>query len=158
MERIERLLWSIALPGFGQFLNGHYLKGIILLLLEFIINVRSNLNEAIILSFHGKIQLAIDQTDYQWLMFYPCVYMFGIWDAYKGDTLESQFTFIPFVISAFFATVGLIFSPTLQMFGVLFGPVWLTMIFCFIGLGVGWIIKKVLGTRTVKEVETSRED
>ncbi|WP_346243726.1 hypothetical protein MKZ19_21665 [Shouchella clausii] len=158
MERIERLLWSIALPGFGQFLNGHYLKGIILLLLEFIINVRSNLNEAIILSFHGKIQLAIDQTDYQWLMFYPCVYMFGIWDAYKGDTLESQFTFIPFVISAFFATVGLIFSPTLQMFGVLFGPVWFTMIFCFIGLGVGWIIKKVLGTRTVKEVETSRED
>ena len=157
MERIERL-WSIALPGFGQFLNGHYLKGIILLLLEFIINVRSNLNEAIILSFHGKIQLAIDQTDYQWLMFYPCVYMFGIWDAYKGDTLESQFTFIPFVISAFFATVGLIFSPTLQMFGVLFGPVWLTMIFCFIGLGVGWIIKKVLGTRTVKEVETSRDD
>jgi hypothetical protein len=144
VNRIERLLWSIALPGFGQFLNGHLCKGIILLLLEFVINVRSKLNETIILSFHGETQLAIDQTDYQWLMFYPCIYMFGIWDAYKGDVPTSQFTFIPFVISAFFATVGLILSPTLQLFGVLYGPVWLTLIFCFMGIAVGWVIKKAL--------------
>jgi TM2 domain-containing membrane protein YozV len=35
----ETLLWSIALPGFGQFLNGKYVKGLTLLFLEFLVNV-----------------------------------------------------------------------------------------------------------------------
>lgn len=26
-RKIEMLFWSIALPGFGQFLNGKYLEG-----------------------------------------------------------------------------------------------------------------------------------
>jgi TM2 domain-containing membrane protein YozV len=68
---IEKLLWSVALPGFGQFLNGRYFKGTILLILEFLINVQANFNEVIILSFQGDIQKAIEQTDYGWLMFIP---------------------------------------------------------------------------------------
>lgn len=36
----ERLLWSIALPGFGQFLNKKYLKGIVFVFLEFLVNVQ----------------------------------------------------------------------------------------------------------------------
>ena len=46
--RIEKVLWSIALPGFGQLLNGKFLKGLLLILLEFLINVQSNFNQAII--------------------------------------------------------------------------------------------------------------
>jgi hypothetical protein len=46
-DRIEVLLWSIALPGFGQILNGNFLKGLLLIGLEFMINVQSNLNEVI---------------------------------------------------------------------------------------------------------------
>lgn len=76
--RIEKVLWSIALPGFGQLLNGKFLKDLLLILLEFLINVQSNFNQAIIYSFQGNIQAAIDQTNYQWLMFYPCLYMFSI--------------------------------------------------------------------------------
>ncbi|MBU8878855.1 hypothetical protein BGM26_07630 [Bacillus sp. FJAT-29790] len=32
----EALLWSIALPGFGQFLNGKPIKGIVFVFLEFL--------------------------------------------------------------------------------------------------------------------------
>ncbi len=48
---IEKLLWSVALPGFGQFLNGKYYKGTVMLILEFLVNVQANFNEVIILSF-----------------------------------------------------------------------------------------------------------
>lgn len=51
---IEKLLWSMALPGFGQFLNGKVVKGIVLLILEFLVNVQANFNVVIILSFQGE--------------------------------------------------------------------------------------------------------
>jgi len=54
-KRIEKLLWSIALPGFGQLLNGKYIKGVLLISLEFLVNVKSNFNEVIISSFRWDI-------------------------------------------------------------------------------------------------------
>jgi len=136
-DKIEKLLWSIALPGFGQLLNQKYIKGITLVILEFIVNFKSNLNVIIIDSFKGNVQAAVQHTDYHWLMFYPCLYMFGIWDAYKdaGDTAE--FAYIPFVFGAFLGTVGIIYSDVLRPFGVLMGPVWLPMIFSFVGNAIG---------------------
>ncbi|AZV43255.1 membrane protein [Peribacillus asahii] len=74
----EKLMWSIALPGFGQYLNGKYFKGTVLLILEFLINVQANFNQVILLSFHGEIGDAIQHADYQWLMFYPCLYLFAM--------------------------------------------------------------------------------
>ncbi|SEI04193.1 hypothetical protein SAMN05192559_10855 [Halobacillus karajensis] len=71
------------MPGFAQILNGKILKGFVFIVLEIFINVKSNFNEVIYLSFHGRIEEAIVQTDYQWLMFYPCLYMFAVWDAHK---------------------------------------------------------------------------
>lgn len=82
-SHIEKILWDIALPGFGQLLNGSYFKGLVLIVLEFIINDMSNLNMAIIESFYGNINKAIQLTNYQWLMFYPCIYLYAIWDACK---------------------------------------------------------------------------
>ncbi|MET3698099.1 hypothetical protein SAMN05877753_10746 [Bacillus oleivorans] len=72
----KKLMWSIALPGFGQYLNGKYFKGTVLLILEFLINIQANFNQVILLSFHGEIDDAIQHADYQWLMFYPCLYFF----------------------------------------------------------------------------------
>jgi hypothetical protein len=144
-RRLEKILWSVALPGFGQLLNRQYLKGVLLIVLEAIINIGSNLNLAIISSFQGDIELAIRQTNYQWLMFYPCVYMFGVWDAYRdagGDA--TPFETLPFVFAAFSATVGVIYSTNVKIFGVLFGPVWLPMIFMVIGIGVGIFLKAFL--------------
>ena len=82
-DELEKILWSIALPGFAQILNGKFLKGLLFIGLEILINVQSNFNDVIILSFHWEIEKAIEQTNYQWLMFYPCLYFFAIWDAYS---------------------------------------------------------------------------
>jgi hypothetical protein len=142
---MEKLFWSIAFPGFGQLLNGQLLKGFVFIALEFLVNVQSHFNKVILLSFHGEIQKAIHQTNYQWLMFYPCLYFFAMWDAYKeaeGET--SRYTFLPFAFSAFFVTAGLIFSPYLKIMGVLWGPVWLPMSCVIPGVGIGLLLKYVL--------------
>lgn len=141
----EKLLWSIALPGFGQFLNGKFLKGLVLMTLEFLINVKANFNEIILLSFNGKISETLTITDFQWLMFYPCLYFFSMWDAVKdaGGGKET-FSFLPYVFSAFFVTVGVIYSPYLRVFGIFFGPVWLPMLFVIPGIITGLILKKIM--------------
>lgn len=141
----EKLMWSIALPGFGQYLNGKYFKGIVLLILEFLINVQANFNQVILLSFHGEIGDAIKHADYQWLMFYPCLYFFSLWDAVKdAGGGKDPYSFLPYVFAAFFVTVGLIFSSNLKIFGVLFGPVWLPMLFVLPGIVIGVIVGNIL--------------
>lgn len=142
----EILLWSIGLPGFGQILNRKYIKGVFIILLVVIVNVQANVNYAIFASFNGNIQTAIDQTNYQWLMFYPCLYFFAMWDAYKDAKGESQspFLFLPFVISAYFVTVGVMYSQTMTVFGVLWGPVFLPTLFVIPALIIGFMLKSLL--------------
>ena len=145
MNPKEKLLWSIAFPGFGQLLNGKYLKGIIFILLEFVINVRSHFNELILLSFNGQNEKAIDYTEYQWLMFYPCVYFFAMWDAYKdAGGGKEPYSFLPFVLSALFVTVGLMYSARLKLFGIALGTVWFPMICVIPGVVIGILLKKIL--------------
>lgn len=142
---MEKFFWSIALPGFGQLLNGKYIKGILFILLEFLINVQANFNEVILLSFHGKIEEAIHQTNYGWLMFYPCLYFFAMWDAYKDAGCgQHPYSFLPFVFAAYWVTVGLIYSSKLTFFGVLWGPVWLPMLFVIPGIVSGYLIRFLL--------------
>lgn len=150
-RELDVILWSIALPGFGQILNQQILKGTLFIVLEFLINVQSNFNLAIMYSFLGEIQNAIDVTNYQWLMFYPCLYMFAIWDAYKDARGgKDSFSFLPFVFSAYFVTVGSIYSSNLKVFGVLFGPVFLPMLFLIPGIIIGLLIKFVLRNLKLK--------
>lgn len=143
--RIEVLLWSIALPGFGQILNGKYVKGLLLIGLELLINNQSRLNEVIISTFYGHIQEAITHTNYQWLMFYPCIYMFSIWDAFKdAEGKVSSFDFIPFVCGAYLGTIGVIYSPSLL------GGVWTGIIGILVGVGIGLFIRYLLITSKKK--------
>ncbi|MDC3413587.1 hypothetical protein NC797_09050 [Aquibacillus sp. 3ASR75-11] len=144
---MEKLLWSIALPGFGQLLNKKYVKGIIFIFLEFLVNAQANFNEVIIFSFQGNIQAAIEQTNYPWLMFYPCLYFFAMWDAYKDAMDEtSPYLFLPFVFSAYFVTVGLIYSSKMTIFGALIGPVWLPILFVLPGVFTGYVIRWIVLT------------
>ncbi|HJV45836.1 MAG TPA: hypothetical protein VJ824_08930 [Bacillota bacterium] len=138
-KQLEVVLWSIAFPGFGQFLNGQFLKGITFLILELLITTHSNLNTIIISSFHGDIKQAINQTNYQWLMFYPCVYLFAIWDAYRdaGGGKET-YSFLPFVCSAYFGTVGVIYSSNL------WGPIWMSILLIVVGIIIGIVFRRVL--------------
>ncbi|MEN1968529.1 hypothetical protein WMZ97_10695 [Lentibacillus sp. N15] len=142
---IEAIIWNIALPGLAQILNGKIIKGLVLVGLGFLVNIQSNLNQAILYSFNGEIQLAIDITNYQLLLFYPCWYIFAMWDVYKdtGSGKES-FSFLPFVFSAYSMTVGAIYSPTLKIGGILFGPIWLPTLFLPIGIIVGTVLRILL--------------
>ncbi|QKY71326.1 MULTISPECIES: hypothetical protein [Lentibacillus] len=147
-NKYEKLFWSIALPGIGQILNRKLFKGFLFIGLEFLINVQSNFNKIIILSFHGNIEEAMYQTEYGWLMFYPCLYFFAIWDAFKdAGGGKEPYSFLPFVFSAYFVTVGTIYSPKLMLFGVLLGPIWLSMLSVLPGLFVGFLLKRILTKR-----------
>ncbi|MED4262418.1 hypothetical protein ABEX88_11455 [Priestia megaterium] len=140
----EALLWSIALPGFGQYLNGKFFKDSILILLELVVNVQSNFNEIIILSFHGDIEKSIQHADYRWLMFYPCLYFFAMWDAWKDiGGGKDRHAFLPFVFAAYFVTLGCIYSSSVKLFGVLLGPIWLPMLCVIPGLALGTILRKI---------------
>lgn len=142
---IEKLLWSIAFPGFGQLLNGRYIKGIVFIFLEIIVNVLAHFNQIIIYSFIGEIEKAILNANYQWLMFYPCLYFFSMWDAYKDARKDDcPYLFFPFVMAAYFVTLGLIYSSKLKLFGVLIGPVFLPILFMIPGLIIGIILRRIL--------------
>ncbi|MFD2706248.1 hypothetical protein [Salibacterium lacus] len=144
-RKLEIVLWSIALPGFGHLILRKYVKGLLLVFLEILVNVFGNFNTIIILSFNGKIAQAIEQTNYQWLMFYPCLYFFSIWDAYReAGGGEKSFSYMPMAFSAYFVTVGLIFSPVFTVYGYKLGPMWLPMLFLPLGLGAGMVIRKIL--------------
>jgi len=137
-KEIEKILWSIALPGFAQFLNKKYFKGFVFIALEFLINVQANQNQAIIFSFHGEIKKAVEVTDYSWLMFYPCLYLFAIYDAYRDAGGGDSFSFLPFVISAYMGTIGVIYSPHLL------GPIWLPILFLVLGAAIGIGIRHLI--------------
>jgi hypothetical protein len=143
-QKLEAILWSVAFPGFGQLLNGHLIKGILFIILEFTINLNSLFNQSIMFSFLGKIKEATEVVDHQWLMFYPCVYMFAMYDAYKFAEGENpRLSFVPFAFGAYFVTIGLMYSPKM-IFGIFFGPIWLPMLSLIPGLGVGFIIRNIL--------------
>jgi hypothetical protein len=138
----EAILWSIALPGFAQVLNGRIVKGIILIGLEFLINVQSHLNQIIIFSFYGQIDMAIATANFQWLMFYPCLYFFAMWDAYRdAGGAKKPYAYLPFVFSAYFVTVGTIYSSTFTLFEVLLGPLWLPILSVIPGMFVGFLLQ-----------------
>ena len=151
-NHIEKVLWSIAFPGFCQILNGKFLKGIVFISLEILINVKSGLNVAIILSFNGNTEMAVKQTNYQWLMFYPCIYIFAIWDAYR-DSIRYRvpYAFLPFVFSAYVGTIGVIYSPVFKIRNVLFGPIWLPIACLFLGALIGKYIRYLVITYTCKD-------
>ncbi|GAB1810424.1 hypothetical protein [Priestia megaterium] len=143
-NKLEAILWSIALPGFAQLLNRKFVKGIVFLLLEFLVNVNSHFNMVIMHSFQGNIREAIEATNYQWLMFYPCLYMFTMWDAYKDAKGETPpYSYLPFVFGAYFITIGLIYSPSLKLGQILFGPVWLPILFLIPGFLFGNFIRSM---------------
>lgn len=144
-KRLEVLLWSIALPGFGQLLNRKYFKAFILVVLEVLINVKGNINVVIIKSFLGEMQEAIIQGDFLWIMFYPCIYLFAIWDAYR-DAGGGKFPFmsIPFVLSAYLGTIGVIYSAHVKVKGYLIGPIFLPIICMISGFLIGLVIRWII--------------
>ncbi|TLS38350.1 hypothetical protein FCL54_06615 [Pseudalkalibacillus caeni] len=148
---LEILLWSIALPGFGQVLNGKLIKGILFIFLEILINVNAKLNLNILYSFQGNIDKAIEVTDYQWAMFYPCLYLFAIFDSYyealkQSDRSIPSLLSIPFVSAVYLSTIGVMFSDTIPYI-IPIPPTFIPLLAMVIGVWIGnfirlWIIHK----------------
>ncbi|MFP5111043.1 hypothetical protein ACSU64_01465 [Bacillaceae bacterium C204] len=148
MSKHEAVLWNIAFPGFSQVLMGQYIKGILFVVLEVMINAFSHFNLGIMYSFLGEIDQAEAVINYQWLMFYPCVYMFSMWDGYRTAMPENEKnSYLPFVFSAYFVTVGLMVSPKVTILQIHPGPVFLPMLFLIPGLFVGFLIKYLLSLK-----------
>lgn len=144
-KQLDALLWSIALPGFGQLRNGQYFKALLFIALEILINQNAHLNTVIYLSFCGEITAAIAATNYQWLLFYPCVYLFAAWDAYAGaGGGEKPYSFLPFVLGAYFGTIGVILSSSFSIAGILLGPIWGSLLFILLGVVLGIIAQKII--------------
>ncbi|GAB6890754.1 hypothetical protein JCM14450A_17600 [Geobacillus stearothermophilus] len=113
--------------------------------LEFVINTQSHFNEAIRLSFLGRTDEAARIVDIGWLMFYPCLYFFAMWDAFKdAGGGQTPYSFLPFVVSAYFVTVGLMYSSHVTIGGVFFGPIWLPILSVIPGLSIGWLLQFLL--------------
>ncbi|RIW30175.1 hypothetical protein D3H55_17165 [Bacillus salacetis] len=145
INKLEAILWSIALPGFPQLLINSVVKGIFFVILEFLINVQSNFNEAIRLSFLGETRMAAEVIDYQWLMFYPCLYMFAMWDAFKSAEGErDKYSFLPFVCSAYTVTTGLMVSQKIYINDIFIGPIFFPMLCVVPGVGAGLLIQYIL--------------
>ncbi len=75
--------WSASFPGLGHILLSKYLRGFLLFIWEVVININAHLNQAILYTFTGKIQLAKEVLDIRWLLLYNAVYIFSIWDSYR---------------------------------------------------------------------------
>ncbi|MFP3846494.1 hypothetical protein [Priestia filamentosa] len=144
-KRIKSIVWSIILPGLAQLLNKKVIKGSILIAFKFLIDVKTNLSGVIFLSFQGEIEEAIKITNYPWLLFYPCLYFFAMWDAFKdAGGGKGRYSFLPFVFCAYFVTVGCMYSSHVRLFGILFGPVWLPILFVVPGVVTGVLLDKFI--------------
>lgn len=77
------VFWSLAFPGAGHMLLCKYFTGAMLMLWEFIINLESKLNLAIVLSMTGNFVEAKSVLETRWIFLYMGVYLFGMWDSYR---------------------------------------------------------------------------
>lgn len=141
-RKVEAIFWSIAFPGFGQFLNKKYAKGFLFIILEFLINVQAKLNLAIIPSFYGLGEVANATVNYQWIMFYPCIYIFSMYDAYRDAGGKSvPYAAVPFAIAAYSGTIGVIYSESVAISGHILGVIWSPILCIIIGYMIGMIVR-----------------
>lgn len=110
--RVIAALFSIFMPGFGQFYNNQMFKGLLFVIFEHYNNTSGHINEAIHLDFMGHHQEAIVVTDYQNMLFYAPFYVYTVWDAlyYARPGLDKTKSAIPFILAAILGELAAIYS------------------------------------------------
>jgi hypothetical protein len=76
--------WSAMFPGLGHMLISKYIRGFLLFTWEVFINIKSNVNLAILYTFTGRFELAKGVIHKEWVLLYLPIYMFSIWDSYRS--------------------------------------------------------------------------
>ncbi|UOQ91547.1 hypothetical protein MUO14_13260 [Halobacillus shinanisalinarum] len=137
------LLWSFALPGFGQLYNRDYIIAFTLIALELIINYLSNLNLSILHTFHGHFAHSHSVVKFQHGLFYPSIWGFSMWQAFNkakrmnGDGSKVYLTGLLF---------GLVAGMNISLFAhhILPSPVYSGLATGVIGAAIGNIAEKLI--------------
>lgn len=113
-------LLSFVMPGLGQVHNHQFTKGIILLILEHILNKLSNINASLMLSFSGQHNEALQLINYDFALFYPGFYALCTYDAvlYSGankNSMNNSFAPFWFFLSALIGCLGIFYSQHIPM-------------------------------------------
>lgn len=84
--------WSMMSPGLGYFMQDRTLKALITVIWGIAININSKINLAIVYSLTGQFDMAKKAIDTRWFILFIAVYLYGIWDGYRGTVdLNKQY-------------------------------------------------------------------
>lgn len=75
--------WSAALPGFGHMQLGMYIKGIVFLSGEIMLNFLGHINLAIFYTFNLQWDKAREVINYDFAFLYAAIWTFAIYDSYR---------------------------------------------------------------------------
>ncbi|MGG4166341.1 hypothetical protein ABEW00_02485 [Rossellomorea vietnamensis] len=132
---------SFTMPGLGQIYNRDLLKGIVLLLLEHIVNRLSHINSAIMLSFNGEHLQALNQVNYEFALFYPGFYTLCVFDSVLNAQEDpNKDCSLWFIFSGLAGCLGIIYGRFIPM------PLFL--------VGLAMICLMVIGTYVCSRGET----
>ncbi|UOR13510.1 hypothetical protein [Halobacillus amylolyticus] len=137
------LLWSFALPGFGQLYNRDYFIALVLITLELSVNFLSNLNLSLLHTFHGDLVRAHDVVNFEHGLFYPSIWGFSMWQAFnKAKRMNGEHSKV--------YLTGLIFGLVAGMnIGLFTQPILITPVYSGLAIGavggmIGYISEKVI--------------
>lgn len=122
------------------------------MVLEVLINYSSNLNMAIYHTFRGELQQAHKVVHYNWGLFYPSLWGYGMWQAYNqaiciNDTLRENGIKEPLKKAKF---TGMLFGSVAGMVMGLFSqfifisPVYTGLVIGVIGAIFGHLLEKII--------------
>ncbi|MFA9559749.1 hypothetical protein ACERII_20780 [Evansella sp. AB-rgal1] len=86
--------WAAAIPGYGHVMLGKYIKGFLLIVWEFTVNYNSKLNTAIMYTFIGNFEAAINVLDLNWILLYVPVYLYSIWDSRRVAIDQNKYALL----------------------------------------------------------------
>ncbi len=86
--------WAASYLGFAYVSLGSYVKGFILIFLEFFINVQAKLNLGIYYSLTGRFDMAKQVLDINWLLFYVPLYVATMWGAARNASDLNKFSIL----------------------------------------------------------------
>ncbi len=90
-------------------MQGRLAKGLLLVCWELVVNTNAKVNLNIMYSLQGKCGMAIQVLNTRWFLLYVSLYVYSIWDGYRGTVdLNKQYILAdredapitPFVIKA----------------------------------------------------------
>ncbi|MEN6388799.1 MAG: hypothetical protein ABFD04_00140 [Syntrophomonas sp.] len=86
--------WAASYLGFAYVSLGAYIKGFILIFLEFFLNVQAKLNLGIFYSLTGQFDMAKQVLDTKWLLFYVPIYVAIMWGASRTATDLNKYSIL----------------------------------------------------------------